>query len=118
MFIDQRQIYARTAFEAARFTYSTCGTFTKHCARIQKIRETGNLKHFYRNELGKSCLDHVAAYSDSKYLAKRTISDKIPKDRLYKIDRNSGYDVYQRELASMVFIFLIKTKEDQEQEQV
>ena len=45
MFIDQRQIYARTAFEAARFTYSTCGTFTKHCARIQKIRETGNLKH-------------------------------------------------------------------------
>ena len=27
------------------FTYSACGTFTKHCERIQKFRETGNLKH-------------------------------------------------------------------------
>ena len=30
------------------FTYSVCGTFTKHLARIQKFRETGNLKHLNR----------------------------------------------------------------------
>ena len=30
------------------FTYSACGPFTKHCARIQKFRERGNLKHLYR----------------------------------------------------------------------
>ena len=30
------------------FTYSVCGTFTKHLSRIQKFRETGNLKHLNR----------------------------------------------------------------------
>ena len=34
------------------FTYSGCGPFTKHSERVQKFRETGNLKHLYRNELG------------------------------------------------------------------
>ena len=63
------------------FTYSACGSFTKHRARIQKFRETGNLKHLYRNELGKACFALDAAYSDSKDLAKRTISNKILEDR-------------------------------------
>ena len=27
------------------FTYSVCRLFTKHRERIQKFRETGNLKH-------------------------------------------------------------------------
>ena len=36
------------------FTQSTCGPFTKHYERIQKFRETGNLKHLYRNELDMS----------------------------------------------------------------
>ena len=34
-----------------RFTYSACGSFTKHHERIQKFRESGNLKHLYWNEL-------------------------------------------------------------------
>ena len=55
------------------YTYSACGTFTKHYERIQKFIETGNSKHLYRNELDKACFAHVAAYSDSKDLAKRTI---------------------------------------------
>ena len=45
------------------FTYSACGPFTKHCERIQKFRETGNLRHFYRNELDKVRFAHNAAYS-------------------------------------------------------
>ena len=65
------------------FTYSACGPFVKHRERIQKFRETDNLKHLYRNELDKVCFNHDAAYSDSKYLAKRTISDKSLKDRGY-----------------------------------
>ena len=28
------------------FTYRACGPFTKHCERIQKFKETGNLKTF------------------------------------------------------------------------
>ena len=90
------------------FTYSTCGPFTKHRERIQKFRETCNLKYLYRNELGKACFAHDAAYSDSKDLAKRTISDKILKDRAYEIARNRKYDGYRRAIASMVYKFLNK----------
>ena len=41
------------------FTYSACGPFTKHLERIQKIRETGYLKHLYRNQLDKACFAHI-----------------------------------------------------------
>ena len=66
------------------------------------------MKHLYRNELDKACITHDAAYSDSKDLAKRTISDKILKDRAYEIARNSNYDGYQRALANMVYKFFDK----------
>ena len=69
-----------------------------HRERIQIFRETGNLKHLYRKELDKACFSHLAAYSDSKNLSKRTISDKILKERVYKIARNRKYDGYQRAL--------------------
>ena len=59
------------------FIYSACGPFTKHRKRIQKFRETGNLKQLCRNELDKACFAHDAAYSDSEELSKRTTSDKI-----------------------------------------
>ena len=51
--------------------------FTKNRERIQRFREAGILKHLYRNESNKACFAHDAEYSDSKGLAKRTISDKI-----------------------------------------
>ena len=34
-------------------------------------KETGNLKHLYRNKLDTACFTHDAAYSDSKDLAKK-----------------------------------------------
>ena len=85
------------------FTYTACGPFTKHRERIQKFRETGNLKHLYRNGFA-----YDAAYSDRKYLAKGTILDKILKDRAYEVARNWKYDEYQRALASMVHKFFDK----------
>ena len=39
-----------------RFTYSACGKFARHRERVQKFRETGILKHLYRNELDKTSL--------------------------------------------------------------
>ena len=36
------------SFTADEFIYSACGSFTKHCERIQELRETGNLKHLHR----------------------------------------------------------------------
>ena len=91
-----------------RFTYSACGSFTKHCERIQKFRETGNSRQLYRIELDKACFAHNAAYSDSKGLAKRTISDKILKCRNYEIPINQKFDGYQRTLVIMVYKFFDK----------
>ena len=53
-------------------------------------------------KLHKACFAHDAAYSDSKDWTQRTISDKIVKDGAYEIDRNRGYDGYQRALVNMV----------------
>ena len=66
--------------------------FTKHRERIQKCREIGNSKYWYRNILDQVCFAHDAAYSDSNDLAKKTISDKILKDKDYEIARNRKYD--------------------------
>ena len=55
-----------------RFIHSAWGLFNKHCERIKKFRETGDLKHSLRKKLGKGCLACNAAYSDCKDLAKRT----------------------------------------------
>ena len=74
------------------------------------VKEAGHLKHLYRNELDKACFSHDTAYSDSKDLAKRTISDKILKDKAYEITRNRKYDGYQRAVESMVYkVFHKKT---------
>ena len=67
------------------FAYSACGPFTKHCERIQKFKETGDLNYIYKNELNKACFVHDAAYADSKNLVKRTISDSVLKDKAYEI---------------------------------
>ena len=92
------------------FNYSACGPFTKYCKRIQKFKEAGNLKYLYRNELGKACFAHDAAYSDSKDLAKKATWDKILTDRAYEIARNHKYHGYQRVFASMIYkIFDEKT---------
>ena len=76
--------------------------------KTQKFRETRDLEHIYKNELGKACFAHDAAYSDSNDLAKRTISDKFLKDRAYEIARNPKHDGYPRGLVSMVYKFFDK----------
>ena len=98
-------------FKETRITYSACRPFTKHCERVQRFRETDNLKYLYRNELDKACFVHHAAYSDSKDVAKRTISDKILKDKTYEIARNYNYNGYQNVLASTVYKFFDKKTE-------
>ena len=43
------------------------------------------------------------AYDKSKYLIKRTQSDKVLRDKAFKIASNPKYVSYQRGLASMVY---------------
>ena len=88
-----------------QFIYSARGPFTKHKQRIQKFKETGDKNYIYKNELDKSCFAHDAAYSDSKNLTKRTIADKILRDKAFDIAKDTKYDGYQRGLASMVYKF-------------
>ena len=91
-----------------QFTYSACGPFTKHKKRVQKFKETGDTNYIYKNEFGKACFAHDAAYSDSKDLTKRTVADKILRNKAFNIGKNQKYDGYQRGLASMVYKFFDK----------
>ena len=94
-----------------QFTNSACGPFTKHKQRIQKFKETGDTNYIYKNELDKACFAHDAGYSDSKDLTKRTVADKILRNRTFNIAKDQKYDGYQRGLASMVYKFFGKKSE-------
>ena len=84
------------------FTYSACGPFTKNKERIQKFKGTGDTSYIYKNELDKAYFQHDMAYEDFKDLAKRTIADKVLRDKAFKIGSDKKYDVYKTGLASMV----------------
>ena len=47
-------------------------------------------------------------YGDFKDLAKRTADDKVLRDKAFNIAKDSKYDGYQWELASMVYTFFYK----------
>ena len=69
---------------------------------------TENTHFIYRNELDKACFQHDMAYGKSKYLVKRTQSDKVLRDKTFKIASDPKCDGYQRELASMIYKFFYK----------
>ena len=90
------------------FTYSACGPFPRNKNRIEKFMQTGNTDFIYRNELDKACFQHDLAYGKSKDLAKRTQSDKVLRDKAFKIAINPKYDGYQLGIASTVYTFFDK----------
>ena len=48
------------------------------------------------------------AYGKSKDLAKMTESDKVLKDKTFRIASDTKYDGYQKGLASMIYNFFAK----------
>ena len=90
------------------FTYSACGPFTQTEKRIEKFMLTGDTNFIYKNELDKACFQYDMAYGKTKDLVKRTQSDKVLKDKAFKIASDPKYDGYQRGLASMVYKFFDK----------
>ena len=72
---------------------------------FKKFKETGDTNYMYKNELDKACFIHDPAYSDSKDLTRRTVADKILKNKAFDIAKDPKYDGYQRGLASMVYKF-------------
>ena len=68
--------------------------------------QTGNTDFIHRNELDKACFQHDMAYDKTKDLVKRTQSDKVLKDKAFKIASNPNYDGYQ---LQWFISFLIKS---------
>ena len=90
------------------FTYSACGPFFKNKERIQKFKEARDTSYIYKNELDKACFQHDMAFGDFKDLTKRTIADKVLRNKAFKIASDQKYDGYQSGLASMVYKFFDK----------
>ena len=70
--------------------------------------KTGNTDFIYEKELDKACFQHDMTYGKSKDLVKRSQSDKVLRDKTFKIASDPKYDDYQRGLASMVYKFFDK----------
>ena len=74
------------------FIYSACEPFTKIKEGIQKIKETGDSRYIYQNEIDKAYFEHDMTYGNFKDLAERTASDKILPDKAFNIAKNPKYD--------------------------
>ena len=70
--------------------------------------QTGNTDFNDKSDLDKACFQHDMAYGKSTDSVKRTQSDKILRDKAFKIASDPKYDGYQRGLASMVYKFFDK----------
>ena len=71
--------------------------------------QSGNTDFIYKNELDKACFQHDMAYGKSKDLVKRTQSDKVLRDKAFKIASDPKYDGYQWYIS-----FLIKSLKEVE----
>ena len=91
-----------------RSTYSACGPFTKNKAIIEKFMQTGDTNFIYKNELDKAFFQHDMVYGKTKDLVKRTQSDKVLKDKAFKIASDPKCYGYQRRLGSMIYKFFDK----------
>ena len=90
------------------YNYSACDPFIKNKERIQKFMQTGNTNYIYKNDLDKVCFQHDMAYGKYKDSTKRIQSDKVLRDKDFKIASNLKYDYHERGLASMVYMFFDK----------
>ena len=79
------------------FSYSACSPFTKNKKRIEKFTATGNIDFIYKNELDKACFQHDVANGKSKDLAKWTQTEKVLRDKAFKIASDPKYDVIKED---------------------
>ena len=95
-----------------QFTYLACGLFTNHKQRIQKFMQAGDTNYIYKNELDEACFQHGTAYSYKKDLTKRTVADKVLRDKAFNIATNLSHNEYEWALNKLVYKFFDKkTKE-------
>ena len=56
-----------------------------------KFMQTGDTHYIYKSDLHKSCFQHDMAYDKYKGLTKRTESDKVLREKAFKIVSNPNY---------------------------
>ena len=77
--------------------------------RIQKLKKTGGSIYNCQKELDRACFQHHMTYRDFKDLHRRKASDRLLRDKAFNVAKNLKCDEYQRGLASLVYIFFIKS---------
>ena len=70
--------------------------------------QTGNTDFIYKIELDKASFEDDMGYGKLKILAKRTQSNKVLREKAFKIASDPKYDGYQKGLASIVYKFFDK----------
>ena len=81
------------------FTYSASGPFNKNKEIIEKFKQTGDSRYFYRSELDKACFQHDIAYGDFKDLTIRTAADKVLKNKAFNIAKVPKYDGISKRIS-------------------
>ena len=56
--------------------------------KLKKNKENGDWKYIYQNKLDKACFQHDIAYRNFKDLNRRTIADKVLRDKAFNITKN------------------------------
>ena len=90
------------------FTYSASGLVIKKKERIQKLKETRYSKHIYQNELDKLCFQHDMAYRYFKELPRRSITDKILREKALILLKIRNKMVINADLFKWFIIFFDK----------
>ena len=54
----------------------------------------GNTQYIYQNELDKVCFEQDMAYGDLRDLLRRTVSDKVLRNKELKIGSNPQFEGY------------------------
>ena len=71
--------------------------------RTQQVKETGDSRYIYQNELDKACFQLDLAYGDYY-----NNLDKLLHNKAFNIAKNPKYDGYKKGLASLFYKFFNK----------
>ena len=63
------------------------------------MKETGDSRHIYQDELEKACFQLELAHEDFKNLPRRTASDTVLREKVFNLAKKPKYDGYQRRLS-------------------
>ena len=68
--------------------YSASGPLKKNKERINKYKDTGDLRYIYENEFDKACSQHDMVSGDFKYLARKSAADKVLRNKAVNLKYN------------------------------